>query len=688
MSTQDPSQVALAMTPPFKSLEERHATERNAECQAACRSWRVRTWLMVLLAAFTACSMVNMGITFFAMFKGIPYWSVRRASDSMEIGLVVVPRLVMLIASWFCVVTFSASLLWFREEPTLHLSDYMEVHQYPAVDVFLPRYTEEWNLYGPVVMAALAMDYPVDRLVVHVCDDGARGDGSVRPMVEPLMARYPNLRYVTRSDGKDAKAGNLNNALALSSNELIVVLDADHCAKPDFLLRTIPHLLAKERGHRIARLSDNVAFVQTTQVFHNEGRALVRMLDGSHALFYKLMMASYGGMGCAMCVGTGYVMQRVALHDIGGGYVSGCAVEDVVTALAMHDRGWTSKYLECRLVIGLSPETLSEFFSQRERWVAGSAQLLLYKSPLKMKHVPVKQRLAYLVGSWYWLLMLGFLVLILLRLTMWVIYRVVGGNPTTTGLPLMSEYIPVYLMFLLLPCVSFTAKLANIAAVFTFFPTYVSVAFGWVTQRLNPDKHTFRVTASSEAFGDAWPKLANINLGFVIVMSLVYTIGAIPRLNVYTTAFDWLVPTVFLAWTYLVNLPVLYDVGRRVVLAVGLAIHRLVLWIGRRNQANASTDLALRISASETKEISVNPMSQPVVPIDLPVGGHATAPKLLRSITPSVSHHQVRCAEIFQPDLSLESAISTPSCMSAELRTPSVSRQIIRPLKLHSPSPS
>ena len=66
----------------------------------------------------------------------------------------------------------------------------------------------------------------------------------VRSRLEPLMRQHSNLRYITRPDGSDAKAGNLNNALFLSNSTLIVVFDADHRCKPDFLLRTIPNLLS------------------------------------------------------------------------------------------------------------------------------------------------------------------------------------------------------------------------------------------------------------------------------------------------------------------------------------------------------------------------------------------------------------------------------------------------------------
>ena len=502
----------------------------------------------------------------------IPYWTVKRISSPLEIGLVVVPRMVMILASLFCVSMFIVSLLWYKEEPTLHLADFMQRVDYPSVDVFLPRYKEDWDLYEPTVRAALALDYPEDRLVVHVLDDGSRS-APLRTHLEHLMRQHPNLRYVTRENGEDAKAGNLNNALFLSNNTLVVVFDADHRCQPDFLLRTVPHLLSVVDGHRMAWLSDRTAFVQTTQVFHNEDHPLVRLLEGKHALFYKLMMPSFSGMGCTFCVGTGYVMQRAALESIGG-YVCGCAVEDVVTSVAMHKRGWRSKFLECRLTMGLSPETLNEFYTQRERWVAGSAQLLLYRCSMLTTQLPIKYRVAYLVGAWYWLVMIIFLFLILIRLIMWVVFRSITGVETTTWVPLLSEYIPIYAMFLLLPVMTLEAKIANLVSIFTLFPTYLSVLWGWFRGRLNPDRHTFRVTGAAEAFGDSWPKLASMNIAFLACITLVFCISFIPELRVYKVPLDGMVPGVFVGWSYFVNAPILYDVGRRILVACVRASRR------------------------------------------------------------------------------------------------------------------
>lgn len=558
------SAVESGLPRPERSPEQL-AAETSVNLRSFRRSRRVRIIVATLLTLFVACGLANIVLTICSSFMVIPYWNIRPVKSGLEIGLVVVPRMVMLIASLFCVIMFTTSMLWYKEEPTLNLPDFMDPVDYPSVDIFLPRYKEEWDLYEPTILAALSLDYPKDRLMVHILDDGSRC-APLQAQVEVLMKEYSNLRYITRPDGTDAKAGNLNNALFRSNNTLIVVFDADHRCKPDFLHRTIPHLLAVVDGHRVPSLCARTAFVQTTQVFYNEARTLIRLLDGKHSLFYKLMMPSFSGMGCGFCVGTGYVMQRAALEGIGG-YVTNCAVEDVVTAVALHKRGWKSKYLDCRLTEGLSPETLSEFYTQRERWVAGSGQLLLYHCQMLTSALPKRYRLAYLVGAWYWLVMLIFLFLILVRMTMYVIFRSVTNMQTTTWVPLLSEYFPIYGIFLFLPVVTFDIKVANLIALFTLFPTYLSVFWGWLCGRLNPNNHTFRVKGAAEAFGDSWPVLANINLLFLACITLVFCISVIPSLHVYKVPLDWLVPCVFVGWTYFVHIPILYDVGRRIIVA-------------------------------------------------------------------------------------------------------------------------
>src|SRR5699024_1588180 len=90
----------------------------------------------------------------------------------------------------------------------------------PDVDLFIATYNESVDLLRRTIVAAQLIDYPKDKLSILVCDDGRRED--VRLLCDEL-----NVRHITRTDNKHAKAGNLNHAMTVSSGEIIVTMDAD-----------------------------------------------------------------------------------------------------------------------------------------------------------------------------------------------------------------------------------------------------------------------------------------------------------------------------------------------------------------------------------------------------------------------------------------------------------------------------
>ncbi len=73
----------------------------------------------------------------------------------------------------------------------------------------------------PTVLAALALDWPRDKLRIHVLDDGRREE--FRTFCETV-----GVVHVTRADNKHAKAGNINAALKKTRGELIAIFDCDH----------------------------------------------------------------------------------------------------------------------------------------------------------------------------------------------------------------------------------------------------------------------------------------------------------------------------------------------------------------------------------------------------------------------------------------------------------------------------
>jgi cellulose synthase (UDP-forming) len=503
----------------------------------------------------STCFIVSVGVIVYSILSSRrdTFYSPHTDNSIGNWLLSIVPRIVMFVFIWLSLLPFIVVLLSYSEEPELWLPDFMTPDNYPTVDVFLPRYKEDWEMYEATILAALNLDYPTDKLVVHVCDDGARSPESHEERVRVMMASHPNLRYHKRSDGLDAKAGNLNNAMLTATGQLLSVLDADHCCKTTFLLRTIPHLLGQWKdGSRSNILCKSTAFVQTTQVFKNENDLLIAVMEGAHGIFYKLVMNGMNGMGVALCVGTGYVMQRTALDSIGG-FAKGYAVEDVLTAIHMHGRGWTSKYLECREVIGLSPATLAEFFQQRERWAAGSAQLFVYALWGQCTNLTWGQTIGYVACSSYWFTSIILAIILVLRMATGVTQLFMYNSNDVWIVPILADYLPIITMLALMPRGGPVTKVSQLTAYLMFVPTYLPVIKGLVTGKLNPQKYVYKVQASSEVNGCNWPMAASWNIGFVIVVTILYGLSFLSSFNIYSAPIQYISPTVFIVCTYLVN---------------------------------------------------------------------------------------------------------------------------------------
>ena len=81
------------------------------------------------------------------------------------------------------------------------------------------------------------MEYPDENKVhIYICDDSNR-------IEMKKLAEEMNINYITRTERKDAKAGNFNNALAKTDSPLVVTFDADMIPMHDFLMSTVPYFV-------------------------------------------------------------------------------------------------------------------------------------------------------------------------------------------------------------------------------------------------------------------------------------------------------------------------------------------------------------------------------------------------------------------------------------------------------------
>ncbi|WP_123589287.1 glycosyltransferase, partial [Pseudomonas fluorescens] len=99
---------------------------------------------------------------------------------------------------------------------------------WPSVDLLIPTYNEDLSIVRGTVYAAMGIDWPADKLNIYILDDGRRE--SFRQ-----FAAEVGVGYITRSDNRHAKAGNLNHALKQLNGELVAIFDCDHIPVRSFL---------------------------------------------------------------------------------------------------------------------------------------------------------------------------------------------------------------------------------------------------------------------------------------------------------------------------------------------------------------------------------------------------------------------------------------------------------------------
>ena len=263
---------------------------------------------------------------------------------------------------------------------------------WPAVDIFICTYNEPLEVLEKSILPALSIDYGPK--TVWVLDDTRR----------PWLREYCDkvgARYVSRPDNKGAKAGNLNNGLAISAAAtrapLILVLDADFAPQPNILKRMVG-LFADPK----------VGVVQSPQFFYNADpiqhnlHATDSWVDDQR-IFFDVFQPAKDAWDCAFCVGTSFIVRRDRLDEMGG-FPHEAICEDLNLSYSLLRRGYKTRWLNERLSVGLSAEGLPEYVSQRTRWCLGTIQVALLKNgPMRGPGYSVIERIHFAHGVLNWL---------------------------------------------------------------------------------------------------------------------------------------------------------------------------------------------------------------------------------------------------------------------------------------------
>ena len=348
-------------------------------------------------------------------------------ATSISMTIYIVWRFLFTLPTRYGPVTFVLGLLLVAAELTGAMEALIEYRQinknlvpelpkippewYPHVDVFITTHNESVDLLYKTVNACAFLKYP-DKNKVHVylCDD------TDRPEMADL-ARELGVGYFGFSGNKQAKAGNLNNAMKKTDSPLVVTLDSDMIPHSDFLMETVPYFFLpkvkkNEQGIWVERTEAEmepnfkIGFIQTPQSFYNPDLFQYYLyseqrIPNEQDYFFREVNVGRNVDNAVIYAGSNTVLSRKALEEVG--YIATSSItEDFLTGLRIQKKGYTTYATPDALAHGLSPDSFKSLINQRERWGRGCIQGLKQEHIILSPKLGPFQKISYLATLLHW----------------------------------------------------------------------------------------------------------------------------------------------------------------------------------------------------------------------------------------------------------------------------------------------
>lgn len=257
-----------------------------------------------------------------------------------------------------------------------------DVTSWPTVDIFIPSYNEPLDVVKPCLLAALDIDWPQDKIKVHLLDDGSRIEFE-------RYCKSIGVNYIKRDEHKHAKAGNINHALTKTDGSIIAIFDCDHIPTRSFLQMTVGWMVYDK----------NIALVQTPHHFYSEdpfekNLSIKGEVPAENSLFHDFIQKGNDTWNATMFCGSCAIIRRGPLEEIGGIAVE-TVTEDAHTSLRLNRKGYSSAFIGLPLAAGLATESLADHINQRIRWARGMVQIFRIDNPLFGKGLTFPQRICF-----------------------------------------------------------------------------------------------------------------------------------------------------------------------------------------------------------------------------------------------------------------------------------------------------
>ena len=238
----------------------------------------------------------------------------------------------------------------------------------PLVDVLITYCGESQDVLMDTVRATVGQDYPRSLFRVVILDDSASSE--IRALIADLEHGSEGrikILYSTRSVSvrTHSKAANLNHGLDFLDQlyqdhaEFIAVLDVDMIPEPHWLETVMSHI---SNDHEVGLANPFQNFYNlpsSDRLGHND------LLRATHIMLVLQDLA-----GKSACTGTGFVVRRKALDQIGG-FPTESLLEDFLLSIRLTGKGWKVCHIPGHFQWGLAPDSFSGMIKQRQRLILG-----------------------------------------------------------------------------------------------------------------------------------------------------------------------------------------------------------------------------------------------------------------------------------------------------------------------------
>jgi len=265
--------------------------------------------------------------------------------------------LVNLILPVVYIITLFYTIFWLITFLDSKKEKKMVIKEFPLVSIVVPAYNEQ-----DVVLEALesvtGLDYPKDKLDIILVNDGSTD--STKDIMQKFIDEHSNYNIKLINQANQGKWVALNNALKTAKGEFFTCLDADSSVEKSALKKMLPYFT----DNKVAAVLPLIKIKNPKGILQK-----IQCYEYIVNFFYKKIM-SY--LNCIHVTPGPFSIYRKNVLDKIGGFRQGHNTEDMEIAFRLQKNQYKIVQLLNVNVYTYAPNSLKNFYFQRNRWNKGS----------------------------------------------------------------------------------------------------------------------------------------------------------------------------------------------------------------------------------------------------------------------------------------------------------------------------